>query len=211
MVASLRQQELGALPSWFRSDEYGIIFWGGEPTVGGGSTRNSTRGIDRGAASSPLNKWRSPTTCIGNFFRSASRANSISVRSAQCFLRKLHVEYRSGKRGQKTCYRDGDVFSPFAWDLRRLRKHSNLRASFIAHRARSSDTTWPNIRLLRPRCGRGVTVPPRPRSRPRDVVLTVHLPKRCRRRAGRRCSRYGSAIGHGIRGWWGRERRRPAR
>src|SRR5882724_7638235 len=98
----------------------------------------------------------------------------------------LHLRKSIRGEGAEECFYVGGALLPFALDFVFKRKPVNDRGSFIAPPAPSFDITSPNIRPRPPRCGREVTAPPTPKSKPGGVVSRMFLPRRRRPRGGRR-------------------------
>ena len=80
------------------------------------------------------------------------------------------------KGNYKKCCHAGDALLLFALGWPRRRKPPNAPDSFTAHPVPLSGFTSPNSRRMQPRPGRGVTGPPRPKSKLPGVALRRPLP-----------------------------------
>ena len=83
----------------------------------------------------------------------------------------------SDKGDLKKCCHAGDALLLFALGWFRRRKPPSAPDSFTAHPVPLSGFTSPNSRRMPPRPGRGVTGPPRPKSKLPGVALRRPLPE----------------------------------
>jgi hypothetical protein len=127
--------------------------------------------------------WRSPAWLIGNLVSIRESASSVlsSLRALECMFPDgtwMVAQLDPGTKGiYKKCCHAGDALLPFALGWLRRRKPPSAPALFTAHPVPLSGFTSPNSRRTPPRHGRGVTGPPRPKSRLPSVASGTRLPE----------------------------------